>query len=162
MPGTGNGQVDKVLEELEKVGIVATNGKISEMGSGFIVNEGFDWTDIGRFIELYLPDGKDVYVCDLTGYKIAECGDGTLGGKVIVGTMMDTNEFFGLIDAIPKPTKGTHPIEANETERIAYITTAHCGLKGGPKKCIMLVDMKDVLVDVKFIIAGAGQASRRR
>ena len=72
MPGAGNEQVDKVLEELEKVGIVATNGKISEMGSGFIVNEGFDWTDIGRHIELYLPDGKDVYVCDLTGYKIAE------------------------------------------------------------------------------------------
>ena len=69
---------------------------------------------------------------------------------------MGADEFVDLIADIPKPTKGTHPIEANKTERVANIPRAHCAMKGEPKKSIVLVDMKDVLAGVKFMIAGSG------
>ena len=48
MPGFGNERVEEILKGLEEVGIGATNGKIGDIESGFIVPEGFDWTDIAR------------------------------------------------------------------------------------------------------------------
>ena len=46
MPGDDDGQVKGICTRLEEcgVGLGASNGKIQDIGSGFIVHEGFNWT----------------------------------------------------------------------------------------------------------------------
>ena len=77
MPGFDDERVKGILKRLEEIGIGATNGKIGGIGSGFIVSEGFNWTDIARWLLLHMPAGKGVFVCDLAGYKIATHGEYT-------------------------------------------------------------------------------------
>ena len=96
MPGFDDEQVKGIRTQLEESGIGATNGKIQDIGCGFIVGEGFNWTDIARWLHLNLPPGKGVFVCDLAGYKIATHGESEVQtGKIIIGTEMGRSDFCG-------------------------------------------------------------------
>ena len=108
------------------------NVKIQDIGSGFIVHEGFNRTELARWIQSHLPIGMVVFVCDLAGYKVAMHGEGEAQtGKIIIGTTMSPRAFYGWLTKIPPATKGvTHPLVASKTDFSVSVSKAHCVEKG--------------------------------
>ena len=50
-PGNADEQVKGICTRLEEIGIGETNGSIQDIGSGFVVLEGFNWAGLARFVQ---------------------------------------------------------------------------------------------------------------